>query len=94
MAATTASAPAEAGATAEVPTTDGHVPVIDLNALLSLKEGDADSQAAYAAECKKVADALHEYSILIVRDPRVTEADNNGCVRKLSLQRCATRQGH
>lgn len=67
-----------------MPTTDGHVPVIDLNKLLELKEGDEASQKAYDEECAKVAKALHEYSILIVRDPRVSEADNNGCVRKLA----------
>lgn len=76
MAASAASAAPSEG----VPTTAGHLPVIDLNAALNLKAGDAASEAAYAEECAKVAAALREYSIIIVRDPRVSQEDNDGCV--------------
>ncbi len=31
-------------------------------------------------ECARVADALHRFGIIIVRDARVTEADNQRCV--------------
>lgn len=33
--------------------------------------------AAYAAECAKVADALHNYGVVVLADPRVNEADNS-----------------
>jgi len=68
----------------EVPTTDGKLPIIDLNALLQYDASNDESKAAYAAECQKVADALHKFSILIVRDPRVSQDDNNKCVMIVS----------
>lgn len=48
------------------------LPLID--AALFLK--DASSDAA-KGECKKVADALHKYGCLLVKDPRVNEKDND-----------------
>ena len=73
---------AATSAASDVPTTDGKLPIIDLNALLKFDATNEESKAAYAAECKKVADALHQFSILIVRDPRVSQDDNNKCVIK------------
>ena len=49
------------------------LPVIDFGAF-NAREGDP---ARYAAECKKVAEALHKYGVCVVRDPRVHESDNN-----------------
>lgn len=68
----------------EVPTTDGKLPIIDLNALLNYDATNEESKAAYTAECQKVADALHKFSILIVRDPRVSQDDNNKYVMRMS----------
>ena len=68
----------------EAPTTDGKLPIIDLNALLQYDGSDEASKAAYVAECEKVAEALHKFSILIVRDPRVSQDDNNKCVMSTS----------
>ncbi|KJE88723.1 hypothetical protein CAOG_00318 [Capsaspora owczarzaki ATCC 30864] len=48
------------------------VPVINLAPFMS----DATSAEA-AAECAKAAKALEEFGCLVVRDPRVTEADNS-----------------
>ena len=46
------------------------VPVINMEAFLN-KSGD------WEGECKKVADSLHKFGILIVRDPRVNHQDND-----------------
>ncbi len=78
----------------DVPTTDGKLPIIDLNALLSFDASNEESKAAYAAECQKVADALHKFSILIVRDPRVSQEDNNKCVMRTSISAPFARQGN
>lgn len=40
------------------------IPIIDVEKYLN-KNND------YNSECKKVADCLHEYGILIFKDPRV-----------------------
>ncbi|RKP09880.1 hypothetical protein THASP1DRAFT_28339 [Thamnocephalis sphaerospora] len=47
------------------------LPVIDLSVYFQ----DPTSDAA-VAECRKAAEALREYGALVVRDPRVTEQDN------------------
>jgi hypothetical protein len=52
------------------------LPVIDYNTFLN-RDKDAGSKEAYKQECRRVADALHEYGVCIVRDPRVEESDNN-----------------
>ncbi|RHY36546.1 hypothetical protein DYB34_010179 [Aphanomyces astaci] len=50
------------------------LPVIDLTKFI----GAADLTAADVVdECNKVAECLHKYGVLVVRDPRATEADNN-----------------
>eukprot|EP00499_Haloplacidia_sp_CaronLabIsolate_P009735 CAMPEP_0196781950 /NCGR_PEP_ID=MMETSP1104-20130614/10453_1 /TAXON_ID=33652 /ORGANISM="Cafeteria sp., Strain Caron Lab Isolate" /LENGTH=416 /DNA_ID=CAMNT_0042152181 /DNA_START=50 /DNA_END=1300 /DNA_ORIENTATION=- len=48
------------------------LPVIDLAKFMGAEESDAAAE-----ECKKVAEALHKYGCLIVRDPRVSMADND-----------------
>lgn len=48
------------------------VPIIDVATFLNKASG-----SAWEAECKKVAECLHKYGILIWRDPRVNEQDND-----------------
>ena len=52
------------------------LPIIDLAPLLALPPGSPPDPAtlAQAALC---ADGLHRFGLLIVRDPRATEADNS-----------------
>ena len=45
------------------------VPIIDVEKYLSRSEG-------WEEECKKVADSLHNFGILIWKDPRVNETEN------------------
>jgi isopenicillin N synthase-like dioxygenase len=49
------------------------IPVIDLETFFNK---DANT-AAYEAECGKVATALHNYGIVLLRDPRVVNKDND-----------------
>lgn len=49
------------------------LPVVEFSAFFN-KEKDP---AKYQAECAKVAHALHHYGLVILRDPRVSEADNS-----------------
>jgi len=51
------------------------VPVIDLEVYMKSKDGAADPQIL--AMCKQVAECLNKYGILIVRDPRAKEEDND-----------------
>lgn len=46
------------------------MPVIDIQAYFEKKEG------IWENECKKVAECLHNFGILIIRDPRVNHQDN------------------
>lgn len=55
------------------------LPVIDLASWFA-RESSAEAGASASAEAKKVAESLHKYGVLIVRDPRATEADNDKCV--------------
>lgn len=50
-----------------------NLPTIDFDVFFNRSK----DPAAYAAECAKVADALHRYGVCIVKDPRVAEEDNN-----------------
>jgi hypothetical protein len=52
------------------------LPVIDLDCWLRRNESPAMTAAA-AVEAKKVAETLHSYGIMIVKDPRVSEKDND-----------------
>jgi isopenicillin N synthase-like dioxygenase len=49
------------------------IPVIDLNAFF----GKNENPEKFMEECKKAADAFHRYGLVCVRDPRVSEADND-----------------
>ena len=51
--------------------TFNEVPIIDVEVYLNKVEGK------WEAECKKVADSLHKFGILIWKDPRVNQADND-----------------
>jgi isopenicillin N synthase-like dioxygenase len=51
-----------------------NLPVIELSKFLS-RSGDGDE--AYLAQCTRVAECFHKYGILVLRDPRVDEQDNN-----------------
>lgn len=46
------------------------VPIVDIEGYL--KQNDSS-----VADCAKVAQALHEYGLLIIKDPRVRPADND-----------------
>lgn len=46
------------------------VPIIDIESFLT------EDPEKLMAECKKVAECLHKYGILIVKDPRVNHQDN------------------
>jgi len=50
-------------------------PVIDLSHYLHKADKDADKHV-WEADCKKIADLLHHYGFLIVKDPRVAENHN------------------
>jgi isopenicillin N synthase-like dioxygenase len=60
---------------ADTPVLDG-IPVVDVGAWLA-REESPETAAASAAECEKVAAALHQYGILCIKDPRVTAEDND-----------------
>lgn len=45
-------------------------PIVDISAYLADKTGD------HKKECELIAELLHKYGILIIRDPRVPESDN------------------
>jgi len=49
------------------------VPIVDLETFFN-RESDNET---YVAECLKVADALHRFGIVIIKDPRVFQEDNN-----------------
>lgn len=57
------------------PVIDG-IPVIDVGCWLN-EAADDSALAAKQTECEKVAQALHQYGIVCVRDPRVSTADND-----------------
>lgn len=50
------------------------LPIIELSLFLNR---DNLNEADLIKECKKVAEGLHEYSCIIVRDPRVSATDND-----------------
>ena len=49
---------------------DDIIPKIDVKLFLEREEG-------FEEECKKVAETLHNYGVIIIKDPRVNEADND-----------------
>lgn len=50
-----------------------NLPIVDFS-LFNSKDSDVES---YRSECAKVAEAFHEYGVVVVRDARAAEADNN-----------------
>ncbi|CEP00972.1 hypothetical protein PBRA_008284 [Plasmodiophora brassicae] len=48
------------------------IPVVDIQPFLSGGDGQSLSDA-----CKEVARSLQQYGVIIIKDPRVTEADND-----------------
>ncbi|CAM9268060.1 unnamed protein product [Ectocarpus sp. 4 AP-2014] len=46
------------------------IPVVDLSGWVGGAQGNGD-------DCRKLAEALHAFGIVLVRDPRVSEVDNN-----------------
>jgi isopenicillin N synthase-like dioxygenase len=63
----------ENGVTTSSPSTTKSVPLVDLNTYFN-RENDLP---AYYRECQKAANALQEFGLVCVRDPRVSEADND-----------------
>jgi hypothetical protein len=55
------------------------IPVIDLAPLLALGAGDAPT-AEVLAQAALCASGLHEYGLLVVKDPRASEADNSAFI--------------
>ncbi len=49
------------------------LPVVELSTFFN-KDKDPES---YRRECEKVAHALHHYGLVVLKDPRVAEADND-----------------
>ena len=54
------------------------LPVVDANALLS-------NTGALQAEAKKAVDCLHKYGVMILKDPRVDERENDVDTAKLEI---------
>jgi hypothetical protein len=52
------------------------LPVIELSHWLNRTTSAAEAEIA-RSECERVADSLFKYGLLIVRDPRATQADND-----------------
>lgn len=54
---------------------DYEIPVVDLTAWMG-DQGDVNCDGR-ADDCQRLADALHRFGIVLVRDPRVSEVDND-----------------
>lgn len=55
------------------------MPIIDFETYLAWQEAsstDPEAQKLARTECQKVAECLHKFGILIIRDPRVNMKDN------------------
>eukprot|EP00941_MAST-03F_sp_MAST-3F-sp1_P003856 g3856.t1 len=52
------------------------MPVVNLDTILARNE-DGTTTEAGLAECEKVVECLHKYGVLVVKDSRVSEDDNN-----------------
>ena len=54
------------------------IPIIDMKTFIDSSNQKAESLSAGAKEeCQKVAECLHKFGILLIRDPRVNMEDNN-----------------
>lgn len=58
------------------------LPIFDLQNYLEASAASG-REAEYAETCKAIAEQLHKYGILIVKDPRVSEADNDKFINML-----------
>ena len=56
---------------------DDVLPLVDLAPLLACIAEGRELDAAALAEAKKAAAGLHEFGLLLVRDPRASEAEND-----------------
>lgn len=54
---------------------DYEIPVVDLTAWIG--DQDDDNCEGRTDDCQRLADALHRFGIVLVRDPRVSEVDND-----------------
>eukprot|EP01038_Epipyxis_sp_PR26KG_P005987 gene5987-8244_t len=54
-----------------------NLPIIDVKKLLNKNDSNENE---FQLECKKVAECLHKYGIIVLRDPRVTEVDNDNFI--------------
>jgi isopenicillin N synthase-like dioxygenase len=55
------------------------IPTIDLGDFLNRQNGSA----RWESDCKKISELLHEYGILIIKDPRVAEVENENFINLL-----------
>ena len=54
------------------------IPIIDLKTFIDSSNQNPESLSAGAKEeCQKVAECLHKFGILLIRDPRVNMEDND-----------------
>ena len=54
------------------------IPIIDIKTYLNASSANQDKLSPEASiECQKVAECLHKYGILLIRDPRVNMKDND-----------------
>lgn len=56
---------------------DDEIPVIDLSRWITGDTARSREGSEAAEDCRLLADALHRFGIVLVRDPRVSEVDNN-----------------
>ena len=53
------------------------IPIIDIKTYLNAAENPDELTPEATIECQKVAECLHKYGILLIRDPRVNMKDND-----------------
>ena len=54
------------------------IPIIDLKTFIDSSNQNPESLSTGAKEeCQKVAECLHKFGILLIRDPRVNMEDND-----------------
>lgn len=64
------------------------VPVIDISKWIIPSNGrkvEEESDDAAADDCRRMADALHRFGIVLVKDPRVSEVDNNAFLDQMEI---------
>lgn len=53
------------------------IPIIDIKMYLNAAENPDELSPQATIECQKVAECLHKYGILLIKDPRVDMKDND-----------------